>query len=223
MKAMFARAGLTALALGIAVPAYAGVSEDFSECDGLKKPKGSDDGMRGEATFPSYSFGGRDAPSLTLAACNRALQSGKLLPQQTLRRAHMMRARAAAKLQLGDAVGALADLDAAQEAAKAYAGDFFYSRSMGVSLDLLRALALNETGDRKAALALAETAAAKRTYALEVQRVAGMLRAANGDKPADPAIWQGLARIDPATRGMFSQLASKPGDLAKLAASAGTP
>lgn len=223
MNAIFARAGLAALALGIAVPAHAGVSEDFSECDGLKKPKSSDDGMRGEASFPSYRFSGRDAPSRTLAACNRALESGKLLPEQTLRRAHVMRARAAAKLELGDAAGALADLDAAQEAGKAYAGDFFYNRSMGVSLDLLRALALNETGERKAALALAEAAAAKRTYALEIQRVAGMLRAANGDNPADPTIWQGLARIDPATRGISSQFASQSGDLTELAASAGTP
>ncbi len=223
MNAIFARAGLVALALGITVSAHAGVSEDFSECDGLKKPKSSDDGMRGEATFPSYRFSGRDAPSQTLAACDRVLESGKLLPEQTLRRAHVMRARAAAKLELGDAAGALADIDAAQEAGKAYAGDFFYDRSMGVSLDLLRALALNETGERKAALALAEAAAAKRTYALEVQRVAGMLRAANGDKPADPTIWQGLARIDPATRGIFSQLASQSGDLAELAASAGAP
>lgn len=223
MNAIFARAGLAVLALGITVPAHAGVSEDFSECDGLKKPKSSDDGMRGEATFPSYRFGGREAPSRTLAACNRVLESGKLLPEQTLRRAHVMRARAAAKLELGDAAGALADIDAAQEAGKAYAGDFFYDRSMGVSLDLLRALALNETGDRKAALALAEAAAAKRTYALEVQRVAGMLRAANGDKPTDPTVWQGLARIDPATRGIFSQLASQPVDLAGLAAAAGTP
>lgn len=223
MNAIFARAGLAALALGIGAPAHAGVSEDFSECDGLKKPKGSDDGMRGEATFPSYRFGGRDAPSQTLAACNRALESGKLLPEQTLRRAHVMRARAAAKLELGDAAGALADLDAAQEAGKAYAGDFFYDRSMGVSLDLLRALALNETGERKAALALAEAAAAKRAYAIEVQRVAGMLRAANGDNPADPAVWQSLARIDPATRGIFSQLSPRPGNLAELAASAGTP
>ncbi len=223
MIALFARAGLAALALGVAGPAHAGVSDDFSECDGLKKPKSSDDGMRGEATFPSYRFGGRDAPSQTLAACNRVLESGKLLPEQTLRRAHVMRARAAAKLELGDAPGALADLDAAQEAGKDYAGDFFYDRSMGVSLDLLRALALNETGDRKAALALAEAAAAKRPYALEVQRVAGMLRAANGDNPADPAIWQGLARVDPATRGIVSQLAPQSGDLATLAASAGTP
>ncbi|WP_374524143.1 hypothetical protein [Sphingopyxis sp.] len=179
--------------------------------------------MRGEATFPSYRFGARDAPSQTLAACNRVLESGKLLPEQTLRRAHVMRARAAAKLELGDAAGALADLDAAQEAGKAYAGDFFYDRSMAVSLDLLHALALNETGERKAALALAEAAAAKRPYALEVQRVAGMLRAANGDNPADPTIWQNLARIDPATRGLFSQIASQSGDLAELAASAGTP
>lgn len=223
MNMIFARAGLAALALGITVPAHAGVSEDFSECDGLKKPKGSDDGMRGEATFPSYRFDGRGAPSQTLAACNRVLESGKLLPEQTLRRAHVMRARAAAKLELGDAAGALADIDAAQEAGKAYAGDFFYDRSMGVSLDLLRALALNETGERKAALALAEAAAAKRVYALEVQRVAGMLRAANGDNPADPTIWQGLARIDPATRGLVSQLAPQSGNLAELAASAGTP
>lgn len=223
MNRVFASAGLAALALCIAVPAHAGVSQDFSECDGLKKPKRSDDGMRGEATFPAYRFGGRDEPSRTLAACNRALESGKLRPEQTLRQAHVMRARAAAKLQLGDAAGALADLDAAQAAGTAYAGDFFYDRSMGVSIDLLRALALNETGERDAALTLAQDAAAKRPFSLEVQRAAAMLRAANGDNPSDGTIWHHVNRIDPATRGLSSQLASKPGDLAALAASAGTP
>ena len=96
MNAIFARAGLVALALGITVSAHAGVSEDFSECDGLKKPKSSDDGMRGEATFPLPLQWSRCAQPATLAACDRVL-SGKLLPEQTLRRAHVMRARAAAK------------------------------------------------------------------------------------------------------------------------------
>ncbi|MBK6708357.1 MAG: hypothetical protein IPG54_13085 [Sphingomonadales bacterium] len=85
MASLLYRAALLALALGVAAPAHAGLSQDFSGCDGLRKPKNSDDGMRGQATFPAYRFSGDASPSLTLAACSRALESGKLLPEQTLR------------------------------------------------------------------------------------------------------------------------------------------
>ena len=158
MKKSLAGLGLASLALVMAAPATAGVSDDFAGCDGLKKPKRSDDGMRGEASISSWRFGNTANPQKVIEACNRALDSGKLLEEQTLRRAHVMRARGTAKLELGDASGAIADFDAADRAGSKYEGDFFYERSMGVSIDLLRAIALNDTGNRNEALALAEAA-----------------------------------------------------------------
>lgn len=223
MRTRFARTARLALALVLYTPAHAGVSEDFRECDGLKKPKGSDDGMRGTATFPAYSFGDVGAPGRTLAACNRSLESGKLLAEQTLRRTHILRARAAAKLELGDAAGAIADLDSAEAAGKAYAADPSYDRSMGVSIGLLRSIALNDLGDKAGSLALAEAAVAKRPYAVEVQWAATMLRSANGAKPADPVIWGDLLRIDPDARQLLAQISKKSEDLASIAANAGLP
>lgn len=223
MKSILCGVGLAALSLSLATPAYAGVSADFAGCDGLKKPKRSDDGMRGEATISSFRFRNQDVPTMVIASCDRALESGKLRPEQTLRLAHIMRARAAAKLQIGDLEGSLADLDAAETAAREYEGDFFYERSMGVSIDLLRAIALNDQGKGTEAVAIAEAAAAQRPFALEVQRIASMLRAANSQQPGDTAIWRHLGQIDPATRSLSAQLGSGPEDFAALAASAGEP
>lgn len=227
MKNLMPGLGLASLALVLAVSAQAGVSEDFAGCDGLRKPKRSDDGMRGEATIASWGgWPGQNPgaqPVTVINACNRALDSGKLLDEQTLRRAHMMRARGAAQLQLAEYAKALADFEAARAAGREYDGDFFYERSMGVSLDLLRAIALNDLGRREEALALSDAALAKRPYALAVQRVATFLRAGNGDAPTDPALWQTLAQIDPATRSLTSQLAGTPDDFRMLAATSGEP
>ena len=223
MKKSLAGLGLASLALAIAAPAQAGTSDDFAGCDGLKKPKRSDDGMRGEASISSWRFGNMSNPQKTIDSCNRALESGKLRPEQTLRRAHVMRARGAAKLELGDREGALADFLAAEKAGAEYSGDFFYQRSMGVSLDLLKAIVLNDTGKREEALVLADKALATRPYALAVQRVATMLRAGNNETPAGSEIWLKLGQIDPATRGLSGNLAQSAEDLASLAASAGEP
>src|SRR5690606_36177041 len=111
--------GLAALALGTASLAWAGESEDFAGCDGLKKPKKKDDGMRGVAALTGWHnsalFGAPASKPLdTLMACNRALANAKLLPSQTFRRAHLLRARAAAQLEMGDHAAALADLDQAR-------------------------------------------------------------------------------------------------------------
>ena len=171
--------------------------------------------------WPNPNRGAR--PVTIINACNRALDSGKLLPEQTLRRAHILRARGAAQLQQGEYDKALADLEAARAAGREYDGDFFYERSMGVSLDLLRAIALNDLGRREEALALSDAALAKRPYALAVQRVGTFLRSGNGDTPTDPALWQVLAQIDPATRGMTSKLAGASDDFRMLAATSGEP
>lgn len=223
MISKIAGLGLASLALVLTAPAHAGTSEDFAGCDGLRKPKRSDDGMRGEATIQSWGFGNTSNPQMTIQSCNRAIDSGKLLPEQTLRQAHIYRARAAAKLELGDLDGALADLDTADAAGKAYEGDFFYERSMGVSIDLIRAIVLNDIGKRDEALALADAALLRRPYSLAVQRVGTLLRAGNDGTPGDAAIWRNLSQIDPATRGLSANLAATPNDFGALAASAGEP
>ena len=228
MKKSFAGLGLASLALVLAAPAQAGVSEDFAGCDGLKKPKRSDDGMRGEATLPgggSVFFRQNNAPDpqSIIASCNRALETGKLRPEQTLRRAHIMRARAAAYLRLDDAQSALADLDAADAAGAAYEGDFFYERSMGVSLDLLRAIALNALDRREEAIALARSAQAKRPFALPVQRAATLLQAGAEEAARSPETWHQLGLIDPATRNLSDAMVGDTEGLAVLAASAGEP
>lgn len=225
METRWISGALAALSLAVAAPALAGASEDFSGCDGLKKPKSSDDGMRGEATFPAFGFGSgiRGSAQGTRAACDRALASKNLKPEQSLRRAHLLRARAAAKIELGDAAGALVDLETAQQAAATYAGEFFYDRSMGVSIDLLRALALSQSGQTEAALTLAEQTAAKRPFSVEIQRVAALLRSLAANGPEDRSVWLALARIDPMTRGLAQRLSGGPAALNELADGAVPP
>lgn len=201
MRKNIARAALTALALSAAVPAYAGDSEDFAGCDGLRKPKSKDDGMRGVASQPGYGFGltgATNQATATIASCTRALTGGKLLPAQTLRQAHLLRARAAAKLRLGATAEALADLDQAEQAIAGQRGEQFFDRSLGASLDLLRAIALVQKGESAAALPLANRAAAQRPYAVQVQMAAAMVRetARHGDAAVDPQ-WPALVRLQP--------------------------
>ena len=203
MNIVITRAALAAIALALAptAPALAGDSEDFAGCDGLRKPKSKDDGMRGVASQPGYGFGLSNAASqaaATIASCTRALTGGKLLPTQTLRQAHLLRARAAAKLRLGASAEALADLDLADQAVAGQRGEQFFDRSLGASLDLLRAIALVQKGDSKAALPLADRAAAQRPHAVQVQMAAAMVRetARHGDAAVDPQ-WPALVRLQP--------------------------
>ncbi|MBP6434021.1 MAG: hypothetical protein KA292_05050 [Sphingorhabdus sp.] len=94
---------------------------------------------------------------------------------------------------------------------------------MGISISLLRAIALGEKGEKATSLALAEAAAVKRPYAMQLQWAATMLRSANADNPNDEAIWRDLLRIDPSARAAYAKMAMTPDDLATLAASAGIP
>lgn len=209
MNRVLLAAGVVALASLGTVPAKAGVSADFSGCDGLKKPKSKDDGMRGDAIMPAY---GATKPQTTISSCTRALAAKELKASQNLRRAHLLRARAAAYLELKQADEAFADLDAAEAELAGYRGEFFFDRSMGLSLDLLRAIALYETGRADEARPLAESAATSRPYAMQVQMAATILRdatapTAEGTAKDVTAIWSPLARISPAARaGMATRI-----------------
>ena len=208
-------AALAALALGGVTPAMAGDSEDFAGCDGLRKPKAKDDGMRGVASQPGYGFGLTGATgqaTATIASCSRALTGGNLLPTQTLRQAHLLRARAAAKLRLGASAEALADLDLAEQAIAGQRGETFFDRSLGASLDLLRAIALVQKGDSAAALPLADRAASQRPFAVQVQMAAAMVRetARHGDAAVDPQ-WPALVRLQPELASSLISLESSLG------------
>ncbi len=212
--------GATLLVLGslVATPALANDKQDFASCDGRVHPGRQDDGMRGEASdsgaFAGLGFNSR-FPATTIAACTRALASPRLLPGQTLRKAHLLRARAAAKLQMGNSVEALADLDLAAAAAGVRASDRFYRRSMGVSLDLLRALALAQSGDMAGAVPLAQAASAARPYSLDVQRVAAtVLQAARPVGTPSPSPWIGTVRLAPETGAIALAKESEIGNFA---------
>ena len=198
--------GAFVLGLALAASAQAGDKQDFTACDGRAHPGKQADGMRGEPSRSSYSFGGSFVGSGfggfggrgTVAACDRALASPRLLPGQTLRRGHLLRARAAAHLQSGDSAKALADLDLAQAAVGAGAKDRFYKRSMGVSLDLLRAIAHAQAGDGARAVALAQAAMAQRRYSSQVQQLgAEIVHAAGADNGGAKADWSMAMRLDP--------------------------
>ena len=219
---LLAGIGIAVLATAMPMPAHAGVSADFAGCDGMRKPKRSDDGMRGEATLPAYGMSGNKAPRSIVAACDRALASGKLREGQDLRRAHMYRARAAANLELGNIEDALTDLDRAEGAGAMYREDYFYQRSMGLSLDMLRALALHARGEGARAVELADQAAAARPFALNLQRARAMLRAAEASAAGDNPL-ASLVRIDPEARSSVATLMGLRRGLPEIAAEAGAP
>ncbi|UIJ44672.1 hypothetical protein LZK98_16685 [Sphingomonas cannabina] len=194
---MGGRIALLALGTLVAVPAQASSDKrDFEACDGRVHPGRQDDGMRGEAGTGRFtSLFQRKGD---IGACTRALASPRLLPTQTLRRAHLLRARASAYLGIGDIAKAVADIDAAEAATANLANDRFYQRSMAVSLKLLRALALAQSDDMPGAVRLAREAGAARPYSLQIQRAAAtIVQAARPMRDASPSPWLSAARLDP--------------------------
>lgn len=210
------------LLLCLSSPALAGVSDDFAACDGRMKPKSSDDGMRGEAAIKTgYGGLGRNkGAEAIIAACDKMLVHPNLRATQTVRRAHMLRARAAAKLELGRSDDALADLDAAEAVTVDRAQDKLFQRSMGVSLRLLRAIALAQKGELDRAAQLAATTARERPYAIQVQIAAAMLQmgrpAPAGQTPAEPATAGNLLRLEPRSLPALAQRAARAGDFAEV-------
>lgn len=168
------REWIVLLALGaLTAPAQASDKADFATCDGLSQPGKQADGMRGAASSGPYAaLLGMRTGTGAVEACTRALASPRLLSAQSLRRAHLLRARGAAQLRAGNAAEALKDLDLAEVSLGNAANDPFMKRSMGVSLTLLRALARAQSGDPAGAVPLARAAAAARPYSLQVQQVA---------------------------------------------------
>lgn len=135
---------------------------DFTQCDGYGVPTKSGDGMTNYNTaFGLAGVGGAGRPATTsgefgVKICNRALANTP--EQHWMRRVNMLRARAVHYLETGDAASALANLDAADRIA-AGRNDAYFDRSLGLNLKYVRAYALRQKGDAKAAEALAMAAA----------------------------------------------------------------
>ncbi|HEY0027165.1 MAG TPA: hypothetical protein VGC35_04790 [Allosphingosinicella sp.] len=216
------KVGAFVLGLSMGGAALASDKQDFAACDGRAHPGKQSDGMRGEPSRPSYTLAlpGRSL-SGNISACDRALASPRLLPGQTLRRAHLLRARAAAHLQSGDAAKALADLDLAEAAAGAGArGDRFHKRSMGVSLDLLRAMAHAYEGDGARSAALARAAMAERPYSSQVQQLGTEILHVSGPQNGAGARvdWTPAMRLDPAAAALALLLEGQAGNFKEVLA-----
>lgn len=191
-------ASLFACAISMAPAAYASDKRDFEGCDGRIHPGKQDDGLRGEAAQNSYSFFG-GVRGIDIAACTRALASPRLLPTQRLRKAHLLRARAAGYLQSAEIDNAIADLDLAEKETSDLANDRFFRRSLGVSLSLMRALALTYKGQNDGVASLLSAAKETRPYSLQVQYgVAEISQASRKIGDGSPSPWLTVIKLEPA-------------------------
>lgn len=191
-------ASLFACAILMAPAAYASDKRDFEGCDGRIHPGKQDDGLRGEAAQNSYSFFG-GVRGIDIAACTRALASPRLLPTQRLRKAHLLRARAAGYLQSAEIDNAIADLDLAEKETSDLANDRFFRRSLGVSLSLMRALALTYKGQNDGVASLLSAAKETRPYSLQVQYgVAEISQASRKIGDGSPSPWLTVIKLEPA-------------------------
>lgn len=122
----------------------------------------------------------------------------------------------AAALTAEDPATALVLLDRAE---RQDIGNETAPASERVSLDMLRALALAETGGPAEAVALAEAAAARRPYALGIQRAAAILRSElRSGAEAPLGMWRNLVRIDPASRELVVTAEMRAGNWAGVVA-----
>jgi hypothetical protein len=200
-----------ACTLAMAQPALASDKQDFADCDGRIHPGKQDDGMRGEASTSRYgglpgSINGIDLAALgielpvgpKIGACTRALASERLKPTQTLRKAHLLRARAAAHLSAGKPELALADLDLADAAVAGLRDERFYRRSMGASMLLLRALVKVEQDDLAGASELARAALEARPWSIRLQAAAArIIQAGRPLNTASPSPWENVVKLNP--------------------------
>lgn len=211
------RYALLATCLLAAVPACASDKTDFADCDGLQQPGKQEDGIRDAASALPYARA--STPAITIGACSRALASPRLLPTQKLRQANLLRARAAASLQLGNPAAALKDLDAANAVTTAQATDPFFARSMGVSLSLLRSIALAQAGDLPTAVLWSQKAATARPYSLQVQQVAAVIGQFGRSTTArTPSPWVSITRLDPTAASTAVLKEAELGDFAAVLA-----
>lgn len=183
---------------GVSTGAAAPLPGDaFRVCDGYDPPKGKGDGITTGTMLFGLAAKERDIrrgvvnadSRKAIEACDAALADPLLLPAFTLRRAHLMQARAFHQVGAGAFDEALRAIDAV-DALKGEFDPIYFERGLGLGNRLLRAYVLIETGRTGEAGALLDAIDDERAYAASVRRTTEVLR-----HRIDPDLGHQLARM----------------------------
>ena len=199
------------LALVLATPLAAREDPEWTACDfgtdpragvmaskrwlELGKEAGALAALRGDRQAWTTLPPGASMPPLE--ACAKALASPDLTPAQWPRRVSLLQAQAAHRLGVGDAPGALRDLDSAAQAVAADAERTEVARSIEVANDFLRGVAYARLAKPADAARYYGKAAAARPWSGRVQTAAETLLAQTpGAVTEQAAVAQRLVLLD---------------------------
>jgi hypothetical protein len=216
-----------ALALLALVPARAAEATlaQYRGCDGYGEAGSYGDGMLQHPSGWAHLF--VDAPlaandrytphfgGLGINDCDAALAA--IPAKHWMRRVSLISARAIHRIELsGDTKGALADLDlAVQTAGENGNGDAYYRRSLGWSLNVLRAYVLRQAGNQTEATALALAALAERPHNRQALLVVLHAMGPKADEAAIHTVQVSLARLIPAYSAVLFERAFETGKFAE--------
>lgn len=202
-----------ALALSASV-AFAGAAEAkgpsiWVQCDGYPKPTASGVkllrglaalGTLGLTGLPeTFNPEGRAHGEAGVAACTAAL-ADSAASGNWLRRVTLGQGLAIHQLEAKKPEAALAAIDAALAAAGENRSNPYFARSSGVSLDILRGIALLQLGRAEEGLASVRRAAEARPWSARVKIVAlGMLGLDPAVEPVEFTLAEELRRLDPSS------------------------
>jgi hypothetical protein len=151
-------------------------------------------------------------PEIGHQRCTLALDDPAMANAPWQRRASLLRSRARFALLSDDAEGALADLDLIKSIEQP---DTVYTRSFGLSLLMLRALALAQTGQFEAATVSAMEAAKLRPWSDDVAAFAAFIGQLDGSTSADETqFWTQAIRVLPSNIEQRARVRSETGDWA---------
>lgn len=159
---------------------HAASANDFSTCDGFAAPTRKTDGM----TEGTWMFGlakatvDLRATSVVMGergieACDRALADPLLLPEQWLRRANLLQAKALHALAASKPDIAIEAAGLSDQTGKA---DPYFVASLGLGNHAIRALALNDLGRKDEALAEIESVGRAQPWSASMRRLATQLQ-----------------------------------------------
>lgn len=194
----------------------------YQACDGYGSPTATGDGMTKEATglfgliavLGSSGNTRRSTPPLGaagIAACDRALSDARLVDKHWLRRASLLRARAIHDLADAKTDQGLADLGRATAATR-LPDDPFIKRSMILGIDVVRAYALAQKGDRATARRIATEAQRQRPFDRALGLAIMALLVDHEASPESLSAIHSVARLDPRLIDLLFQLAFERGD-----------
>lgn len=194
----------------------------FFACDGYGEPTKSGDGMATYGATMGIFMGSGDrrrvAPTFGsngIAACDASLIKLQTFPDYWMRRVSLFRARAIHRLATNDFESTFADLDAAQSAAVG-GSDPLYQRSLGLGIDLIRAMALRRSGDQVGGEALAARSFEKRPYSRQTAFATLTAMGPEASFEKTSSVLHQLARIDPSMTGELSRETFEHGRFAEV-------